>query len=257
MVGRASNLRGRLGGKGKPAAKTSAGIEGQWLHDKFQETQVQGGRNGGSRGGTGRGGTGVLGGGGSSKRLAGSDLRHRLNNGGVQKQAVRKVDRSRLRVAVAATATARPQGDLRTRLSKGTADSGRLVRASASNITIRVDTAGGGGLTSRSARLGKASAGILASKVVSTKPAAGGAAGGAVRSVAGGATKGNVNYQPMIQFLNEIGLSKYAGLLVKEEVDLAALGHISDNDLKLLGVPMGPRRKLLAAIKGSPKAEKY
>src|SRR5262245_27523270 len=50
-------------------------------------------------------------------------------------------------------------------------------------------------------------------------------------------------------WLGTLGLEKYASAFLVNEVDLAALAHFSDDDLKELGLPLGPRRKLLAAIK--------
>ena len=49
-------------------------------------------------------------------------------------------------------------------------------------------------------------------------------------------------------WLEDLGLGKYAPLLVEHEVDLEALVELTDVDLKELGIPLGPRRKLLKAI---------
>jgi len=50
------------------------------------------------------------------------------------------------------------------------------------------------------------------------------------------------------RWLDEIGLAKYAGLFAANEIELATLPHLSESDLKELGMPMGPRKQLLAAI---------
>jgi class 3 adenylate cyclase/predicted ATPase len=50
------------------------------------------------------------------------------------------------------------------------------------------------------------------------------------------------------QWLAQLGLEKYAGAFGDAEVDLQALPHLTDADLKELGLPLGPRRKVLAAI---------
>ena len=50
------------------------------------------------------------------------------------------------------------------------------------------------------------------------------------------------------QWLEELGLGKYAGTFVEHEVDLEVLPELSDADLKDLGIPLGPRKKLLKAI---------
>ncbi|XP_059294072.1 uncharacterized protein LOC132047168 [Lycium ferocissimum] len=48
--------------------------------------------------------------------------------------------------------------------------------------------------------------------------------------------------------LNSLGLGKYAVLFQAEEVDMAALKQMGDGDLKELGIPMGPRKKILLAM---------
>lgn len=50
------------------------------------------------------------------------------------------------------------------------------------------------------------------------------------------------------QWLEELGLGKYVGVFVENEIDLDAAHYLSDDDLKELGLPMGPRRKIAAAI---------
>jgi class 3 adenylate cyclase len=49
-------------------------------------------------------------------------------------------------------------------------------------------------------------------------------------------------------WLARLGLSKYAEAFAAHEVDYDALQHLSDADLKELGLPLGPRRKILAAF---------
>jgi protein bicaudal C len=48
--------------------------------------------------------------------------------------------------------------------------------------------------------------------------------------------------------LHSLGLGKYSLIFQAEEVDMAALRHMSDSDLKELAVPMGPRKKILLAL---------
>ncbi|KAL3526012.1 hypothetical protein ACH5RR_014384 [Cinchona calisaya] len=48
--------------------------------------------------------------------------------------------------------------------------------------------------------------------------------------------------------LHSLGLGKYAILFQAEEVDMAALKQMGDHDLKELGIPMGPRKKILIAM---------
>jgi class 3 adenylate cyclase len=51
-------------------------------------------------------------------------------------------------------------------------------------------------------------------------------------------------------WLTSLGLDKYVRLFTENEIDLDALRHLSEDDLKELGLPVGPRRKVLAAIAG-------
>ncbi|GBG88687.1 hypothetical protein CBR_g48217 [Chara braunii] len=50
-------------------------------------------------------------------------------------------------------------------------------------------------------------------------------------------------------FLQSLGLGKYIPSFQAEEVDMAALRHMTEEDLKELGVPMGPRKKIMLALK--------
>ena len=50
------------------------------------------------------------------------------------------------------------------------------------------------------------------------------------------------------EWLEGFGLDKYAEAFVENGVDLRALPHLSEDDLKELGVLLGHRRILLAAI---------
>lgn len=49
-------------------------------------------------------------------------------------------------------------------------------------------------------------------------------------------------------WLAEIGLPHLADKFVDAQIDFDTLALLSDQDLRELGVPLGPRRKLLAAI---------
>uniref|UniRef100_A0A5B6YL20 SAM domain-containing protein n=1 Tax=Davidia involucrata TaxID=16924 RepID=A0A5B6YL20_DAVIN len=59
-----------------------------------------------------------------------------------------------------------------------------------------------------------------------------------------------IGEQPLTvgNLLHSLGLGKYAILFQAEEVDMAALKQMGDKDLKELGIPMGPRKKILLAI---------
>ncbi len=49
-------------------------------------------------------------------------------------------------------------------------------------------------------------------------------------------------------WLEGLGLGRYADAFGENEIDLDALPYITEDDLKDIGVALGARRKLLAAI---------
>lgn len=70
-------------------------------------------------------------------------------------------------------------------------------------------------------------------------------------------SKGPVNrggdVQEIAYWLERLGLGQYAQRFAENEIDLAVLPHLTDQDLKDIGIPLGHRRKILAAI-GEPTA---
>jgi class 3 adenylate cyclase/tetratricopeptide (TPR) repeat protein len=54
--------------------------------------------------------------------------------------------------------------------------------------------------------------------------------------------------QNVTAWLEELGLAKYAASFVQNEIDFQALSHLTESMLAELGLPIGPRAKLLAAI---------
>ena len=67
--------------------------------------------------------------------------------------------------------------------------------------------------------------------------------------------------QQVADWLEKLGLGQYAERFAENGISIAALPHLSDQDLKDIGVLLGHRRKLLRAIaelneveKGPPKA---
>jgi hypothetical protein len=50
-------------------------------------------------------------------------------------------------------------------------------------------------------------------------------------------------------WLSRLGLDKYVRAFVENEIDLDALRHLSEDDLKELGLPVGPRRKVAHVAK--------
>jgi hypothetical protein len=59
--------------------------------------------------------------------------------------------------------------------------------------------------------------------------------------------------QTVAGLLHSLGLGKYAVQFQVEEVDMTVLRQMGDHDLKELGIPMGPRKKILLAVLPPPK----
>ncbi|XP_042497049.1 ankyrin repeat and SAM domain-containing protein 6-like [Macadamia integrifolia] len=59
---------------------------------------------------------------------------------------------------------------------------------------------------------------------------------------------GEEPHTTVASLLLSLGLGKYAIIFQAEEVDMTALRQMRDNDLKELGIPMGPRKKILRAV---------
>ena len=49
-------------------------------------------------------------------------------------------------------------------------------------------------------------------------------------------------------WLKQLDLERYTALFIDNEVDLQTLKVLSDADLKEMGLPFGPRKRLLAAL---------
>jgi class 3 adenylate cyclase len=54
--------------------------------------------------------------------------------------------------------------------------------------------------------------------------------------------------QQIADWLKKLGFSEYAQRFVENDIDVSVLPHLTDQDLKELGVSLGHRRKMLAAI---------
>ena len=54
--------------------------------------------------------------------------------------------------------------------------------------------------------------------------------------------------QRIADWLEKLGLGQYAQRFAENEIDISVLRHLTDQDLKDIGVPLGHRRKMLAAI---------
>ena len=58
--------------------------------------------------------------------------------------------------------------------------------------------------------------------------------------------------QEIGNFLEKLGMPEYGECFAQNKIDLSVLPHLTDQDLKDIGVPLGHRRKMLAAIRGLP-----
>ena len=54
--------------------------------------------------------------------------------------------------------------------------------------------------------------------------------------------------QQIADWLEKLGMSEYADRFVENKIDISVLPHLTDQDLKDIGIPLGHRRKILAAI---------
>jgi class 3 adenylate cyclase len=54
--------------------------------------------------------------------------------------------------------------------------------------------------------------------------------------------------QPIAEWLAKIGLERYAAAFADNDVDVTVLRHLTDGDLEKIGVSLGHRRRMLAAI---------
>ena len=54
--------------------------------------------------------------------------------------------------------------------------------------------------------------------------------------------------QQITDWLRSLGMSEYAQCFAENDIDVSVLSHLTDQDLKELGVSLGHRRKILAAI---------
>jgi class 3 adenylate cyclase len=57
---------------------------------------------------------------------------------------------------------------------------------------------------------------------------------------------------PVAEWLTTVGMPEYAARFAENDIDLSVLVHLTDQDLKELGVSLGHRRKLLAEIAELP-----
>jgi class 3 adenylate cyclase len=63
--------------------------------------------------------------------------------------------------------------------------------------------------------------------------------------------------QQIAEWLKKLGMAEYAERFAENDIDFSVLRHLTDQDLKELGLSLGHRRKMLAAITelvGAPSA---
>ena len=54
--------------------------------------------------------------------------------------------------------------------------------------------------------------------------------------------------QQIADWLEKLGMSEYAQRFAENKIDVSVLRHLTDQDLKDIGVPLGHRPKILAAV---------
>ena len=59
--------------------------------------------------------------------------------------------------------------------------------------------------------------------------------------------------QQIAKWLEKLGLSEYADRFAENKIDVAVLPLLTDEDLKEIGIPLGHRRKIFAAINQEKK----
>jgi uncharacterized protein YjiS (DUF1127 family) len=50
--------------------------------------------------------------------------------------------------------------------------------------------------------------------------------------------------QQIADWLGQLGLGQYAQRFAENEIDVSVLRHLTDQDLKDIGIPLGHRRKM-------------
>ena len=54
--------------------------------------------------------------------------------------------------------------------------------------------------------------------------------------------------QQIADWLEKLGMPEYGECFAENKIDHSVLPHLTDQDLKDIGVPLGHRRKMLAAV---------
>ena len=53
----------------------------------------------------------------------------------------------------------------------------------------------------------------------------------------------------IVDWLKKLGMSEYAQRFAENKIDVSVLRHLTDQDLKDIGLPLGHRRKMFAAAR--------
>jgi hypothetical protein len=54
--------------------------------------------------------------------------------------------------------------------------------------------------------------------------------------------------QQIADWLEKLGMPEYVQCFADNKIDVSVLPHLTDQDLKDIGIPLGHRRKMLVAI---------
>jgi hypothetical protein len=54
--------------------------------------------------------------------------------------------------------------------------------------------------------------------------------------------------QQIADWLEKLGMPEYGECFAENKIDLSVLPHLTDQDLKDIGVPLGHRRKMLGSV---------
>jgi hypothetical protein len=57
-----------------------------------------------------------------------------------------------------------------------------------------------------------------------------------------------LSMQQITDWLEKLGMSEYADRFVENKIDVSVLPHLTDQDLKDIGIPLWHRRKIFAAV---------
>lgn len=72
---------------------------------------------------------------------------------------------------------------------------------------------------------------------------------GNMRRKPGSHDPSQIHFSTLATFLNSLALDEFRELFAREKIDLRAVSLCNENDLKEIGLPLGPRKKILDAIK--------